>query len=31
MSQPTTDAPGFWKQTGYHMHGASWTDERFGW
>jgi DMSO/TMAO reductase YedYZ molybdopterin-dependent catalytic subunit len=26
-----TDAPGFWEQGGYHMHGDPWTEERFGW
>jgi DMSO/TMAO reductase YedYZ molybdopterin-dependent catalytic subunit len=26
-----TDAPGFWEQNGYHMHGDPWTQERFGW
>jgi DMSO/TMAO reductase YedYZ molybdopterin-dependent catalytic subunit len=26
-----TDAPGFWEQNGYHMHGDPWTEERFGW
>ncbi len=25
------DAPGFWEQNGYHMHGDPWTEERFGW
>jgi DMSO/TMAO reductase YedYZ molybdopterin-dependent catalytic subunit len=27
----TTDAPGFWEQNGYHMHGDPWKQERFGW
>jgi DMSO/TMAO reductase YedYZ molybdopterin-dependent catalytic subunit len=27
----STDAPGFWEQYGYHMHGDPWTEERFGW
>lgn len=27
----TADAPGFWEQNGYHMHGDPWTEERFGW
>ena len=27
----TTDAPGFWEQNGYHMHGDPWAEERFGW
>ena len=34
----TTDAPGFWEQNGYHMHGDPWVSnelypdgERFGW
>ena len=27
----TTDAPGFWEQGGYHMHGDPWKQERFGW
>ena len=27
----TTDAPGFWEQNGYHMHGDPWTEQRFGW
>lgn len=27
----TTDAPGFWEQNGYHMHGDPWKEERFGW
>ncbi len=27
----TTDAPGFWEQNGYHMHGDPWGEERFGW
>jgi DMSO/TMAO reductase YedYZ molybdopterin-dependent catalytic subunit len=27
----STDAPGFWEQNGYHMHGDPWTQERFGW
>jgi len=27
----STDAPGFWEQNGYHMHGDPWTEERFGW
>jgi DMSO/TMAO reductase YedYZ molybdopterin-dependent catalytic subunit len=26
-----TDAPGFWEQNGYHMHGDPWNEERFGW
>jgi DMSO/TMAO reductase YedYZ molybdopterin-dependent catalytic subunit len=26
-----TDAPGFWEQGGYHMHGDPWAEERFGW
>jgi DMSO/TMAO reductase YedYZ molybdopterin-dependent catalytic subunit len=26
-----TDAPGFWEQGGYHMHGDPWKEERFGW
>ena len=26
-----TDAPGFWEQNGYHMHGDPWAEERFGW
>src|SRR5438034_7697909 len=26
-----TDAPGFWEQNGYHMHGNPWKEERFGW
>lgn len=26
-----TDAPGFWEQSGYHMHGDPWKEERFGW
>ena len=26
-----TDAPGFWEQNGYHMHGDPWSEERFGW
>ena len=25
-----TDAPGFWEQNGYHMHGDPWTEERYG-
>jgi DMSO/TMAO reductase YedYZ molybdopterin-dependent catalytic subunit len=25
------DAPGFWEQNGYHMHGDPWHEERFGW
>ena len=25
------DAPGFWEQNGYHMHGNPWAEERFGW
>ena len=24
------DAPGFWEQNGYHMHGDPWKEERFG-
>ena len=24
------DRPGFWEVYGYHMHGDSWTEERFG-
>jgi DMSO/TMAO reductase YedYZ molybdopterin-dependent catalytic subunit len=27
----TTDAPGFWEQNGYHMHGYPWKEQRFGW
>jgi DMSO/TMAO reductase YedYZ molybdopterin-dependent catalytic subunit len=27
----TNDAPGFWEQNGYHMHGDPWREERFGW
>ena len=27
----SSDAPGFWEQNGYHMHGDPWTEERFGW
>lgn len=27
----STDAPGFWEQNGYHMHGDPWREERFGW
>jgi DMSO/TMAO reductase YedYZ molybdopterin-dependent catalytic subunit len=26
-----SDAPGFWEQGGYHMHGNPWKEERFGW
>jgi DMSO/TMAO reductase YedYZ molybdopterin-dependent catalytic subunit len=26
-----SDAPGFWEQNGYHMHGDPWSEERFGW
>jgi DMSO/TMAO reductase YedYZ molybdopterin-dependent catalytic subunit len=26
-----TDAPGFWEQNGYHMHGDPWREQRFGW
>jgi DMSO/TMAO reductase YedYZ molybdopterin-dependent catalytic subunit len=26
-----TDAPGFWEQGGYHMHGDPWREQRFGW
>jgi DMSO/TMAO reductase YedYZ molybdopterin-dependent catalytic subunit len=26
-----TNAPGFWEQNGYHMHGNPWKEERFGW
>lgn len=26
-----SDAPGFWEQNGYHMHGDPWREERFGW
>jgi len=26
-----TDSPGFWEQSGYHMHGDPWKEERFGW
>jgi len=26
-----SDAPGFWEQNGYHMHGDPWKEERFGW
>jgi DMSO/TMAO reductase YedYZ molybdopterin-dependent catalytic subunit len=26
-----TDAPGFWEQNGYHMHGDPWKEERYGW
>ncbi len=25
------DAPGFWEQNGYHMHGNPWTEERYSW
>ena len=24
------NAPGFWEQNGYHMHGDPWTEERYG-
>jgi DMSO/TMAO reductase YedYZ molybdopterin-dependent catalytic subunit len=27
----SSDAPGFWEQSGYHMHGNPWREERFGW
>ena len=27
----TTDAPGFWEQNGYHMHGDPWLEQRYGW
>ena len=27
----SADAPGFWEQNGYHMHGDPWTEERYGW
>ena len=27
----SSDAPGFWEQNGYHMHGDPWKEERFGW
>jgi DMSO/TMAO reductase YedYZ molybdopterin-dependent catalytic subunit len=27
----SSDAPGFWEQNGYHMHGDPWREERFGW
>ena len=23
------DAPGFWEQNGYNMHGDPWTEERY--
>ncbi len=26
-----TDAPGFWEQNGYHMHGDPWSEQRYGW
>lgn len=26
-----SDAPGFWEQNGYHMHGDPWAEERYGW
>ena len=26
-----SDAPGFWEQGGYHMHGDPWTEERHSW
>lgn len=26
-----SDAPGFWEQNGYHMHGDPWKEQRFGW
>ena len=26
-----SDAPGFWEQNGYHMHGDPWEEQRFGW
>ncbi|CAN5437088.1 sulfite oxidase-like oxidoreductase [soil metagenome] len=26
-----SDAPGFWEQNGYHMHGDPWQEQRFGW
>ena len=26
-----TDAPGFWEQNGYHMHGDPWRNERYSW
>ena len=25
----TEDAPGFWEQNGYNMHGDPWTEERY--
>ena len=24
-----SDAPGFWEQNGYHMHGDPWAEQRF--
>jgi DMSO/TMAO reductase YedYZ molybdopterin-dependent catalytic subunit len=26
-----SDAPGFWEQNGYHMHGDPWSEQRYGW
>jgi DMSO/TMAO reductase YedYZ molybdopterin-dependent catalytic subunit len=25
------DRPGFWEQYGYHLRGAPWAEERYGW
>lgn len=25
----TTDDPGFWESSGYHLHGDPWTEERY--
>jgi DMSO/TMAO reductase YedYZ molybdopterin-dependent catalytic subunit len=27
----SNNAPGFWEQNGYHLHGDPWAEERFGW
>ncbi|QKJ19539.1 sulfite oxidase-like oxidoreductase [Microbacterium hominis] len=29
LSLMTADAPGFWEQNGYNMHGDPWTEERY--
>ena len=31
VASRASDAPGFWEQGGYHMHGDPWREERYGW
>ena len=29
LTMMPTDDPGFWEQSGYHIHGDPWLEERY--